>query len=265
MTTQVPHEPPQYGGYPTAPPWAATASATASEAPPLPGYETAPGQPGPPGYQAPPGYPSPAGYQQQPDGGQPAGFQPMPGFQQAPATPQPSGGQPGAIPGQAPLPVPHGGLMVLHPELMREAARPRPPSWIPVVIFTFLFGVFGAISAARRAKRAAWTGNARQPYWIAFGVTMVVGWVLGLIAAIAMALPAYLSVRETAAEKSLESRIVATKPPTGPAATAADCTPTAERGDDGLRPYTCTVTLEGGRKAGLRVVADDQGNGRQVK
>ncbi|GIF00792.1 hypothetical protein [Paractinoplanes rishiriensis] len=259
MTTQVPHEPPQFGGYPTSPPWAATAS----EAPPQPGYETAPGQPGPPGYQAPPGYPAPAGHQQ-PGGQQPPGFQPMPGFESM-AGIQPSQQPAAAMPGPAPLPLPHGSLMVLHPELMRAAARPKAPSWIPVAVFTFLFGLFGAISAHRRAKRAAWTGNSKQPYWIAFGVTMVVSTVLGVIMAISALIPLYLVVREDAAEKALESSIVQSKPANGPAATAADCTPTAERGDDGLRPYTCTVTLEGGRKAGLRVVADDQGNGRQVK
>jgi hypothetical protein len=71
--------------------------------------------------------------------------------------------------------IPYGRLMVPYPEEMFNAARPRPPSWIPVVVLTLLFGAFGAISAAKRAGAARTTLNQRPPYWIAFGVTMVAG------------------------------------------------------------------------------------------
>jgi hypothetical protein len=73
---------------------------------------------------------------------------------------------------------PYGGLMVPFPEEMINASRPKPPSWVPVVLFTFFFGLFGAISAVRRANQARLTRNERHPYWIAFGVTLAVSLIL---------------------------------------------------------------------------------------
>nr|WP_296067673.1 hypothetical protein [uncultured Actinoplanes sp.] len=96
----------------------------------------------------------------------------------------PHGSYPTAPPWAPPPPEPpppyrpYGGLMVPFPEEMINAARPEPPSWVPVVLFTFFFGLFGAVSAGRRAARARLTRNERHPYWIAFGVTLGVSLVL---------------------------------------------------------------------------------------
>src|SRR5690348_8488761 len=78
---------------------------------------------------------------------------------------------------QQPPPYQYGGLMVPHPELIRTAGAPK-PSWVPVVAFTFFFSLLGAISAARRAGKAQRTGHPGHPYWIAFGATLVVGFVI---------------------------------------------------------------------------------------
>ena len=53
----------------------------------------------------------------------------------------------------------------------------------PVVGFTFFFGAFGAISAARRAERARAVGDSTGKYWIAFGATLAGCWVVGAISA----------------------------------------------------------------------------------
>ena len=51
-------------------------------------------------------------------------------------------------------------------------------------VFTLLFGVFGLISANRRAKRAEAVGDSPGRYWAAFGVTLSIGGVVGAIASI---------------------------------------------------------------------------------
>jgi hypothetical protein len=84
--------------------------------------------------------------------------------------------------------------MVPYPEEMFNASRPKPPSWIPVVLWTFFFGPLGAISAARRAGKARRGRNDRHPYWIAFGATMGAGLAAWAIA-VAVWVPVYLNFR----------------------------------------------------------------------
>jgi hypothetical protein len=60
----------------------------------------------------------------------------------------------------------------------------RGPSVRPVVVWTLLFGVFGLIPATRRARRAEAAGDSPGRYWLAFGVTLGLGWVVGAIATI---------------------------------------------------------------------------------
>jgi hypothetical protein len=150
---------------------------------------------------------------------------------------------------------PHGGLLVPFPEEMANAARPKPPSWVPVVIFTFLFGALGAISAKRRAAAARRTRNDRHPYWIAFGATMAVGLVTWAFAAIAVMVPIYLNAREEAVTKTLEGNVINA----GKGVSSADCEPVGKRAVDGLRAYRCTVTLTSGRSGTLQVIADADG------
>jgi len=47
----------------------------------------------------------------------------------------------------------------------------------PVIVITALFGIFGAIPAWRRAKRAQAAGMPGGRYWLTFAATFVVSWV----------------------------------------------------------------------------------------
>ncbi len=56
----------------------------------------------------------------------------------------------------------------------------------PVIAFTAIFGVFGAISAARRSGKAKRAGLPTNKYWVAFGITLAVVWAVGgIIGAVA--------------------------------------------------------------------------------
>jgi hypothetical protein len=151
--------------------------------------------------------------------------------------------------------------MVAYPELMHGAARPKPPSWIPVVVITLLTMPFGAISAARRSTRARRGGNPAYPYWLAFSLTFAAGWMLSMLALV-VAVPVVLNYREGLATKAVESSLVHDGKVTtsgGATVTGAACTPAGARGSDGLRAYTCGLALSDGRTGTLHVVADSDG------
>jgi hypothetical protein len=150
---------------------------------------------------------------------------------------------------------PHGGLLVPYPEEMANAARPKPPSWVPVVIFTLLFGVLGSISAKRRATVARRTRNDQHPYWIAFGATMAVGLVAWVVAALGFLVPVYLDFREGVVTKVVEGNVVSADKRVSSAA----CVPVGDRTADGLRTYRCTITLTSGRSGTTQVQADEAG------
>jgi hypothetical protein len=206
MTTQLPHEPPKYGSYPTAPPWAAATSEPAMAPAPAPAPEVS----------APP-------YTQ------------------------------------------HGQLLVAHPELMQSADRPRPPSVLPTGVYTFLFGPLGAVSAVRRAETAARGRHPRSPYWSTFGLVMAF-WVVVWLTMTAVLVPVYLSFREEAATKALESSIVHTPPSRDDKVTAqgATCQPTSKREANGLRTYRCTITFSNKKTVTADFQADSQGKGQLV-
>ncbi|GAB2592204.1 hypothetical protein Aab01nite_37930 [Paractinoplanes abujensis] len=65
-------------------------------------------------------------------------------------------------------------LFVRFPEEMARAARPQAPAWLPVVFWTLLLGVPGAVSAIRRSTEARHGGHERYPYWLAFGTVLAV-------------------------------------------------------------------------------------------
>ncbi|MBU2670631.1 hypothetical protein KOI35_44740 [Actinoplanes bogorensis] len=69
-------------------------------------------------------------------------------------------------------PMPASRLFVRFPEEMARAARPQAPAWLPVVFWTLLLGVPGAVSAVRRSADARRGGHERYPYWIAFGTVL---------------------------------------------------------------------------------------------
>jgi hypothetical protein len=186
-----------------------------------------------------------------------AAVPPQPAYPTTPpwATPPPAG--PAAYPPYAP----YGQLLVPYPEEMQNAARPQPPSWWPVVAWTFIFGIFGAVAASRRADRARRGRNSVAPYWVAWAVTLAVGGVLWL-AGVAVGVPVYLNWREdmvtdvVASNLVHDGRLAETAEVT---ATKAACDPVGPRDPAGQRRYDCTLTLQDGRTAALTVTADADG------
>jgi hypothetical protein len=155
----------------------------------------------------------------------------------------------------------HGKLLVPFPEEMHNAARPRPPSWWPVVAWTFFFGILALISVTRRADQARRGRNSVAPYWVAWAVTMALGTVAGMAVAVA-GVPAYLAYRESAATEVVQEKVAGdgqVLKATGAAATSATCAATGPR-VGGVRPYDCRLALADGRTGSLSITADDDGN-----
>jgi hypothetical protein len=130
-----------------------------------------------------------------------------------------------------------------------------------VIIWTFFFGVFGVVSAGRRANQARRGRNSPAPYWVAWGVTLAVSAVIGAIVT-AVAVPAYLNYREQAVTKVVQHNIVADDQLAAglrAAPTTATCDPVGPRDSTGTRRYECVLTLDDGRTGSLAVTADSDG------
>jgi hypothetical protein len=157
----------------------------------------------------------------------------------------------------------HGQLLVPYPEEMQNADRPRPPAVWPVVVCTLLFGVFGAISASRRMRRARRMRISTARYWIAFLVTLVAAGFLSFAVATVAALPIIDNVRETVAVDAVQQNLVRDgrlQKTAGMTATAATCTAVDMRRSDGKRDYNCLLTLSDGRTGTIGVTADRAGD-----
>jgi len=202
--------------------------------------------------------PAPA-YSTAPPWATPPATPPDPAAQPDPTAPAPAYGT--VTPWGAPYQE-HGQLLVPYPEEMHTAARAEPPAWWPVVVITFFFGVFGLISASRRANQARRGRNSTAPYWIAWGVTAAVLSVLGAIAA-AVSVPAYLAYREDVITKVVQENILNDGRLQASAhitAATANCEPISPRDAAGARRYDCVLSLEDGRTGSLVVTADEAGN-----
>jgi hypothetical protein len=181
------------------------------------------------------------------------------------ATPAPAEEPPPQPPGAVtPWGAPYlqtGQLLVPYPEEMRNASRPAPPSWWPVLVWTFFLGIFGVVSAARRANRARRGGNTTAPYWIAWGVMMAVVVFLSGVGRLVIA-PAVNDYLEKGYTTQVEKQMRtdgALKKTLRVSATAVNCDPVGPRDDSGVRAYDCALTLEDGRTGTLAVTADTDG------
>jgi hypothetical protein len=270
MTTQLPYGPdnPVSPAYPPAQPYeqgsgrvpsSLTASGFAPSGAAPSGLPEPAGQPRhrPPAATPPDGMPS--GLAGVPIAGSgspvPARAQPTPAGP-APETPQPAyPAQP--YPGSQDYAVPPAYLVSgMYP--MASTREAAPALW-PVAVFTLLFGIFGGFSARRRARKAQDAGHSGGPYYLTFGVVVLFSVLTGFV----WVVPAFLAARENAVTKSVQSNIVTDgtlTASTGLAATKAACTPSAERGDDGQRPYVCEVSVSDGRHGTLNVRADSDGH-----
>jgi hypothetical protein len=215
---------------------------------------------GPPGTTQPqpphaPPQPPPSAYPTAPPWATPAANVPMPD-----AAHEPPATYGAASPYGSPYQE-HGQLLVAFPEEMKNAGRPTPPSWWPIVPLTFLV-LPGLVSAARRAKRARRGRNSRAPYWITFGAALVV-----FAYAWSLIVPAgqdvWQSFRERSYTTAVQQQIVKDgqlKTKSKVTATSAKCTATAPRGADDQRRYSCVLKLDDGRTGTVEVTADPKGH-----
>lgn len=178
---------------------------------------------------------------------------------------------PAPPPVAAPVPQPytqHGQLLVPYPEAMHNAGRPRPPAVWPVAVFTLIFGIFGSISAARRAAQARRGRNSTAPYWITFGVALAAGGFLSFVVALAVVVPLVSTFTEQRAVDSLQVNMVKSgelQQKAGITATSAACTAVDVRGSDGRRDYSCLLKLSDGKTGTIEVTADRSGTWQPVK
>ncbi|GLY01642.1 MULTISPECIES: hypothetical protein [Actinoplanes] len=156
----------------------------------------------------------------------------------------------------------HGQLLVRFPEEVLAGGRPDAPSWKPVVVWTFFLSVLGVVSAMRRAGRARHYGRPRLRYWMAFGLTLVVGGVFWTALTLKVAIPLYLKNQEAAITAVVEGGLLTDnriKTEIG-AVTSASCQPQGYREADGMLSYLCTFKLEKGTTTSAYLMTDERGN-----
>ncbi|MEV4707946.1 hypothetical protein [Actinoplanes sp. NPDC049316] len=252
------------------------------------GYLGEPGYQEQNGYRDPPAYPTPPSYATTPDYAAPAGHAAPAGQATqaghagyapqatAAATYPPPAAYPMAPPWATQSPTPEsfapevpapvvapqvGGLLVPYPEEMQNAPQAQAPALWPVAVFTFMFGIFGAISAARRADQARRGRNSAAPYWVTFVVTLVAGSFFWIVSGVAVGAPAAAEYREGRIVEALEKNVVGDGQlaKANVSATDAQCRAAGDRRDDGTRDYLCQLTLGDGRTGQVMVTADKDG------
>ena len=156
----------------------------------------------------------------------------------------------------------HGQLLVRFPGEVHGSSRPEAPSWRPVVVWTFFLSVLGVIPTLRRSSRARRFGRRRTPYWVAFGATLVAGAAFWTVLTVDVAIPAYLSHRESVITEAVRSTLLGdgrVQKAVGVEVSGAECAPQGDRRPDGLRTYLCTVLFKEGGATAITVIADENG------
>lgn len=154
----------------------------------------------------------------------------------------------------------HGQLLVRFPGEVLGSARPDAPSWRPVVVWTFFLSVLGVIAAMRRSGRARRYGRNRTPYWVAFGVTLVAGAAFWSVLAVDVAIPAYLSHRESVLTEAVQRDLLSdgrVEAAAGAEVSSAQCAAEDDRDSGGTRTYLCTLLLAEGGTSTVTVEADE--------
>ncbi|MFI1988291.1 hypothetical protein [Actinoplanes sp. NPDC020271] len=162
----------------------------------------------------------------------------------------------------------HGQLLVRFPQAVLGESRPDAPSWRPVVAWTFFLSVLGVVSAMRRSGKAKAYGRPRAPYWIAFLATLVAGGAFWSFLIADVVVPMHRSSVESAATTAVQAKVLGDgriEEAVGTKVKSGGCAPAGVRGDDGLRPYTCTFRLADGRSASVQIKADARGNWETAK
>jgi hypothetical protein len=187
---------------------------------------------------------------------------PQPAYPTAPPWASPVTEQAAPAGAEPPPYIQTGQLLVPYPEEMQNAARPTPPSWWPVIPWTFFFGILGLASAARRANRARRGGNSPAPYWIAWAATLAVVtalWGAGQLVVRPMITDWFEQKWTVRVEQQMRTDGEMQKL-MGVKASTVNCEPVGDRDAAGIRNYDCTLGLEDGRTGALAVTADSAGN-----
>ncbi|MFG1927678.1 hypothetical protein [Cryptosporangium sp. NPDC048952] len=136
-----------------------------------------------------------------------------------------------------------------------------PKAW-PVAVFTMFFGIFGAISAARRSSDARALGLPGGRYWGVFAGTLVASfavWTLILGIVIAVTVPLYLNATSTVMTTTeLEQQLTSTTSADG-TVTGATC---IEDTVDplGVGTYACLVRFDDGADLPYRITVSNDGS-----
>ncbi len=138
-----------------------------------------------------------------------------------------------------------------YPEEMVDAARPEPPSWWPVVGWTFFLGVPGGGVGAPAGRPGAPDPTSPAPYWVAWVLTTGVSAALGAAVAL-VGVPAVADYREAAITTVVPENL-RTGARAGPRDTA------------GVRTYDCVVETADGRTGSVTVTADGGGTWQLVR
>ncbi|WP_097328079.1 hypothetical protein [Paractinoplanes atraurantiacus] len=183
------------------------------------------------------------------------------GYPQAAASP--GGYSAPAYPGYAPSAGPLGYQQAQPYSSGYGAARSvmstgKPPGLGWVIVGTAVIGALGAFIASNKAKKAAAVGVSATRYWVAFGVTLAVVWVLSIVSYFTFG---GLDGRLTRAQ--LEKSIVAQaeiSDANGFAVSATDATCVAASVDSrGAGTYQCVIEFENGARQSYQVTADSDG------
>ncbi|SHN44187.1 hypothetical protein [Cryptosporangium aurantiacum] len=140
-----------------------------------------------------------------------------------------------------------------------HSAFEGPKAW-PVAVFTVFFGIFGAISAARRSSDARALGLPVGRYWGVFAGALVGSfamWTLVLGLVIAVLVPVYLESATVMTTSRLEQQLKSSSSP-GLAVTDAACVEEAVD-TSGTGTYQCLITFTDGDSLPYRITVSDDG------
>jgi hypothetical protein len=146
----------------------------------------------------------------------------------------------------------------------RSAPRQKPPAGWPVAVYTALFGMFGALSASKRAAKARALGASTSKYWATFAVLLILNTFVVICLVIPVFIPVYMNYRESAQTKVVESRLLTEARTAATAADAPEPTSVECRGDgpfvDGFRTYQCVAYFADDSAQRVTLLADLDGN-----
>ncbi|TQS41320.1 hypothetical protein [Cryptosporangium phraense] len=140
-----------------------------------------------------------------------------------------------------------------------------PKAW-PVAVFTVIFGIFGAISAARRADDARALGLPSGRYWAVFGGALVGSfaiWTLAFGLLVAVWLPGYIESASTVMTTAQLEQEIEASSAAGVAVSEADCVEESVN-PDGTGYYDCQIAFGDGESLSYRISVNHDGTWAEV-